>query len=139
MISLLARFPQRKVYQLLYKLERLKSMDSELPIILKTYDLYKQLVETNVKLPKIHRYSLGQSTEQTVLATLESLVLAKFAPKPIKASHLIHTIAQIETLRFKLRLYIELSLANETKVFQMQAMVQEMGRMATGWRKSVGA
>ena len=111
-------------------------MESELPIILKTYDLYKQLVMVNITLPKIHRYSLGQSTEQSVLATLESLVMAKFAPKPVKASHLIQTIAQIETLRFKLRLYLELALVNETKVFQMQAVVQEMGRMATGWRKT---
>ncbi len=114
-------------------------MESELPIILKSYDLYKMLVECNIKIPKLHRYGLGISTEKTVLSTLENLVMAKYAPKPNKAKYLILCIAQIETLRFKLRLYLELGLINETKIFQMQAIVQEMGRMATGWRKSVGA
>jgi hypothetical protein len=114
-------------------------MEFELPIILKVYDLYKQLVDCNVKIPKIHRYGLGQSAEATVLQTLESLIMAKYAPKPNKAKYLILSIAQIETLRFKLRLYLELQLVNETKVFQMQAELQEIGRMATGWRKSVSA
>lgn len=114
-------------------------MESELPIILKTYDLYKQLVDCNVKIPKIHRYGLGQSTENTVLQALESLIMAKYAPKPNKAKYLIVCIAQIETLRFKLRLYLELKLISETQIFQMQAILQEIGRMATGWRKSVGA
>jgi hypothetical protein len=103
------------------------------------YDLYKQLVDANVKVPKIHRYGLGQSTETTVLQALENLIMAKYAPKPNKAKFLIFSIAQLETLRFKLRLYLELGLINETKVFQMQAILQEVGRMTTGWRKSVGA
>ncbi len=114
-------------------------MDSELPIILKVYDLYKELVGSNIKIPKIHRYGLGQSAETTVLLTLENLIMAKYAPRPNKAKYLILSIAQIETLRFKLRLYLELGLINETKIFQMQAKLQETARMATGWRKSLGA
>lgn len=114
-------------------------MESELPIILKTYDLYKQLVDCNIKIPKIHRYGLGASAEDTVLKTLECLIMAKYAPKPNKAKYLIKSTAQIETLRFKFRLYLELSLVNETKLFQMQAVLQEIGRMNTGWRKSVNA
>jgi hypothetical protein len=103
------------------------------------YDLYKHLVEANAKMPKLHRYGLGQSTEATVLKALENLIMAKYAPRPNKAKFLIYSIAQIETIRFKLRLYLELGLISETKIFQMQAIVQEIGRMATGWRKSVGA
>jgi hypothetical protein len=114
-------------------------MESELPIILKTYDLYKQLVDANIKIPKIHRYGLGQSAEATLLTTLENLIMAKYAPKPNKAKYLILSIAQIETLRFKLRLFLELGLVNETRIFQMQANLQETARMATGWRNSLGA
>lgn len=65
--------------------------------------------------------------------------MAKYAPKPNKPKYLILSIASLETLRFKLRLYLELGLINETKIFQMQSHVQEIGRMATGWRKSTGA
>jgi hypothetical protein len=114
-------------------------MESELPIIIKMYDLYKQLIECNTKVPKIHRYGIGQSTEQSLMTALENLLLAKYAPKPSKAKFLILSTAHIETLRFKLRLYLELGLVSETKVFQMQSTLQEIARMATGWRKSVGA
>lgn len=101
--------------------------------------MYKQVVDANIKIPKIHRYGLGQSTENTVLVALENLIMAKYAPKPNKAKYLILSIAHVETLRFKLRLYLELKLVNETKIFQMQSSLQEIGRMATGWRKSLGA
>lgn len=138
-MSVLFRLPFRKVCQQLYKLERLKSMESELPIILKVYDLYKQLVDCNIKIPKLHRYGLGLSAENTTLSLLENLIMAKYAPKPNKAKFLIISMAQIETLRFKLRLYLELGLINETRVFQIQNILQEIGRMANGWRKSVNA
>jgi hypothetical protein len=114
-------------------------MESELPIILKVYDVYKKLIDCNLKLPKTHRYGLGVSTENTVLAILESVIMAKYAPKPSKPKFLITGIAQIETLRFKLRLYMELGLINETRAFQLQAETREIARMATGWRKSLGA
>jgi hypothetical protein len=114
-------------------------MESELPIILKMYDLYKHLVECNAKIPKIHRYGIGKSAEQTLFVALENLMLAKYAPKPAKAKFLILSTAQIEILRFKLRLYLEMNLVSETKVFQMQSLLQEIARMANGWRKSVGA
>lgn len=81
--------------------------------------------------------ALSQSAERTVLQTPECSVTAKYAPKPNKAKYLILSVAQIETLRFKLRLYLELQLVSETKLFQMQSSLQDIGRMATGWRKSV--
>jgi hypothetical protein len=37
----------------------------------------------------------------------------------------------------KLRLLLELKLVNETKVFQTQSTVEEIGRQIGGWLKSV--
>jgi len=37
----------------------------------------------------------------------------------------------------KLRLCLELKLANETKIFQAQSALEEIGRMLGGWLKSV--
>lgn len=102
------------------------------------YRLYKQVVDLNTKLPKIHRYGLGQSLENSVLELLEELIMAKNAPKALKASYLIKALAQQEVATFKLRLYLELKLANETKIFQSQANLQDIGRMAGGWLKSQG-
>lgn len=37
----------------------------------------------------------------------------------------------------KLRLCLELKLVNETKIFQTQATVEDVGRQIGGWLKSV--
>lgn len=65
--------------------------------------------------------------------------MAKNAPKPLKSSYLIKAGAQQETAIFKLRLILELKLANETKIFQTQAKLAEIGRMLGGWLKSLSS
>ena len=65
--------------------------------------------------------------------------MAKNAPRPHKASFLIKAGANQETAMLKLRLYLELKLANETKIFQLQSVLEDIGRMGGGWRKSLGA
>ena len=90
-------------------------------------------------MPKTHRYSLGQSLENSVLSLMEDLIKAKNAPKPHKASYIIGALTQQEIATLKLRLYLEMKLASETKVFQAQSELQEIGRMAGGWLKSLGS
>ena len=63
--------------------------------------------------------------------------MAKNAPKPLKAGYLIKACAHQETCMLKLRLLLELKLVNETKVFQAQSTVEEIGRQIGGWLKSV--
>lgn len=108
-----------------------------LPIINKIYELYKNIVEINHSLTKRWFYSLGMSLENSVLDCMENLIMAKNAPKPIKAGYLIKASAKLEVSRLKLRLFLELKLVNETKVFQIQAKMEEAGRMLGGWMKSV--
>ncbi len=100
------------------------------------YQLYKPLVIVNAKVEKAHRYSLASSTEQTVLDLLETLLSAASAPKAHKTTYLIKAQAKLDILRLKLRLYLELKLANTTKIFQLQANIEEIGRMLGGWLKS---
>lgn len=85
---------------------------------------------------KAHRYGLGVSTEQSVLNLLELLSTAQHAPKAHKAVYLLKSQAQLDVLRLKLRLYMELKLANETKLFQLHSELQEVGRMLGGWLKA---
>jgi hypothetical protein len=111
-------------------------MDS-LPIINKTYDAYKAIIDLNNKLEKRRRYSIGLSLENSVLDCMEILVMAKNAPKPLKAGYLIKASSKLEVSTLKLRLLLELALVNETKIFQLQANLDEIGRMLGGWLKSV--
>lgn len=88
---------------------------------------------------KRFKYSLGQSLENSVLSFLETIIMAKNAPKPMKAGYLIRAISQVEISTMKLRLLLELKLVNETKIFQLQAKMAEIGRMTGGWLRSVQA
>jgi hypothetical protein len=108
-----------------------------LPIINRTYDLYKIIVALNDHAEKRWRYSLGQSLETTVLNCLTELILAKNAPKPLKTAFLINADANFEVAVFKLRLFLELKIANETKIFQAQAKIREIGTQLGGWIKSL--
>jgi len=109
----------------------------ELPIINKTYEIYKSIFEINNHLEKRYRYSLGASLENSVLSLLQELVMAKNAPKPLKSAYLIKASSHLEISTLKLRLFLELKLTNETKIFQTQNKLSEIGRMLGGWLKSL--
>lgn len=72
-----------------------------------------------------------------MLKCLEDLIMAKNAPKTLKSGYLIRASSQLEISTLKLRLILELSLVNETKIFQLQSKLTEIGRMLGGWLKSV--
>ena len=63
--------------------------------------------------------------------------MAKNAPKPAKAQYLIKVNAILEIITLKLRLLLDLKLANETRIFQLQSETAEIGRMLGGWLKSM--
>lgn len=107
-----------------------------LPVINKTYELYKGIIEVCDKLQKRWRYTLGSHIENSLLECLENLVMAKNAPKTFKAGYLIKAVAKLEVTMLKLRLLLELKLANETKILQLQAKLAEVGRMLGGWLKA---
>ena len=109
----------------------------ELPVINRTYEVYKTIVDINNHLTKRWRYSLGISVENTILSLLEDLIMAMHAPKPMKSPYLIRASARLEIARLKFRLFLEFKLVNETRIFQTQATLLEIGRMLGGWMKSV--
>lgn len=88
-------------------------------------------------LGKRWRYSLGQSLESSLLSLLEELIMAKNAPKPLKLPHLIRASSRLEISTLKLRLFLELGVINETRIFQTQSKLAEIGRMLGGWIKSL--
>jgi hypothetical protein len=112
-------------------------MDKTLPIINSTYSVYKDVIGITSHLEKRWRYGLGLSLEQSVLDLTKELIMAKNAPKPLKTSYLITAGSHLEVATLKLRLLLELKAANETKVFQIQSNLAEIGRMLGGWAKSL--
>ena len=111
-------------------------MDS-LPIINKTYEAYKNIIDINIHITKRSRHGLGTSLENSIVECLEELIMAKNAPKTLKAGYLIRASSKLEISTLKLRLLLEFAIANETNIFQIQAKLAEIGRMLGGWLKSV--
>jgi hypothetical protein len=130
--------PRAKRCHARHKAAILISIDT-LPIINRTYDAYKQITELVDHLPKRQRYSLGSSAESTVLACLEHLIMAKNAPRPLKAAYLLQASSHLEILTLKLRLLLELKLGSATTIFRIQHATAEVGRMLGGWLKSLNA
>lgn len=83
------------------------------------------------------RYSLGISIENNILELMELFIMAKNAPKPLKAGYLIKASSLLEVIILKLRLFLELKLVNETNIFKIQEDLAEIGRMLGGWLKAV--
>lgn len=54
----------------------------------------------------------------------------------MKGSYLIKSSALLEVAVMKTRLLLEFKLVNETRIFQLQAKLAEIGRMLGGWLKS---
>lgn len=90
-----------------------------------------------MRLPKRWRYGLGVSIEQSILDCMSDLIMAKNAPKQLKSVYLIKASSHLEITTLKLRLVLEHALVNETKIFQTQASLAEVGRMLGGWLKSL--
>ncbi|MEK7173092.1 MAG: four helix bundle protein [Patescibacteria group bacterium] len=109
----------------------------ELPIINRSYEVYKSVININNHLEKRWRYSLGMSLENSILSLLQELIMAKNAPKPLKSAYLIKAGSYLEISVLKLRLFLEMGITNETKIFQTQSKLAEIGRMLGGWIKSL--
>ena len=115
---------------------KLKSME-ELTVISLTFEIYKKLITLSITVDKKYRHTLIEPTVKSCGDTLEQLILAKHAPKTLKAPYLINADASAELTALKLRAILELKLANETNILKLQAKLTDARRQIGGWRKSL--
>jgi hypothetical protein len=112
-------------------------MSSELPVIMRTHELYSGVSAITEKLPSLKRQTIGRRLEDATLQLLEFLIMTKNAPKAHKAAYLIKASALTEIIDFHLRTLLEQKLANATTLHQILAKNDEIARMSGGWRRSV--
>jgi len=111
-------------------------MELSLPIIDKGYEALNQVSDITAHLEKKWRIAIGERLQNTVQNCLEQIIMAKHAPKPLKGPYLIRAISQLEICTLYLRTLLEKKTVNETKIFQLQAVFAEIGRMLGGWLKA---
>ena len=105
----------------------------DLPIIQKTYDLIKWYVPILNRLPKNHKYLLGDRIITGLYDFLEGLVLARYASE--KLGRLQRLNAQLSLLRHQSRLLLDFELISVKRYEYIGSLLTDIGLELGGWVK----
>lgn len=112
-------------------------MNENYPIIVKNYNFTKWYIEKLAKLPRNHRFTLGEKIQNTLLELLMLLSDAIYSKN--KTSLLTQANKELEKLRILSRLMKDLDLfPNDNYRFITNSM-NEIGKMLGGWMRWVYA
>jgi len=109
----------------------------QIPLIQKTYDLYKLAHQYSKAFPKSDKYCLGGKIKSIILEVIEQLIEAETAKRDWKLAPLSKAGYKINLLKLLIRLCHEIKILDNRKYLALQEMLQEIGRMIGGWVKSV--
>lgn len=110
--------------------------DFDIPIFKKTYELFKLSYEYRSAVPKHDRYALWQRCEDAVIKVLEGILRASRSTKPERLPILEDISVQINCLRVYVRLAKDVKAIDGKKYVQLEAVIDEIGRMIGGWIKA---
>ena len=113
------------------------SFQNDVPIVQKTYDLYKLFYEQIDHLPKKSREVLTVKIEQLIMELLELLSAAGLSPAGTKAQYLNQASIKLDFLKVLVRVLYELKIINQPKYLELETHLQEIGKMLGGWIKSL--
>lgn len=113
--------------------------DFDIPILKKTYDLFRTFHEYRKVVPKHDRFTIFERTENTMLDLIEHLLSAGYGEKEGKRMSLERASVKLNTLRFFVRLMKETKSFDNKKYVVLQEMIDEIGRMLGGWMRSLEA
>lgn len=108
----------------------------DIPIMHKTYELFRELHALQTSIPKMERFTLWQHCENTTLQTLEGRIRVGYTPQDARTQQLIAVGINIDLLRVFLRLSVDIKTVPQKKILPLQEKLDEIGRMIGGWIKS---
>ena len=107
----------------------------DIPIFHKIYALYKLLDAYHSRIPKAKRYTLWQKCENTTLLMLEILIETG-DKRGVEREKLLHQISyKLDLLKVLIRLAKETRTITMEQYVELQALLQEIGKMLGGWIK----
>lgn len=106
---------------------------SELSIIQKTYDLIKWYVPILNRLPKTHKFTLGERLIKGLYDLLEGLIKAKYAQEKLPQLKLLNT--QLEIVRYQTRLLLDFELISVKRYEYIIKLIDDIGIELGGWIK----
>lgn len=108
-------------------------MPAELPIIQKTYDLIKWYVPILNRLPRDHRFQIGNRMVEGLYELLESLILVRYQRE--KLSQLQAINSKLDVLRHQTRLLLDFDLLSHKRYQYVGQMLNDIGIDLGSWIK----
>ena len=105
---------------------------NELPIIQKTYDLIKWYVPILNRLPRHHRYTLGDRIIQRLYALLEDLIQVRYS-RHNRRQRLEALNSQLDILRYQSRLLLDFELLSNQRYDYLGQQFHAIGTELGGW------
>jgi 23S rRNA-intervening sequence protein len=105
----------------------------ELTIIQKTYDLIRWYVPHLTKLPREHKFTLGDRITTGLYDLLDGLLKARFAKN--KRDQLIEINSNLDILRYQTRLLHDFKLINTKQYEYASQATNNIGIELGGWIK----
>jgi len=103
----------------------------ELPIIQATMDLIQWFVPLLNRLPRDHRFALGDRLIQGLYDLLEGLVAARYAAEKLERLEPLN--ARLDLLRLQIRLLHSFHLIDDRRYEHVFRLLEEVGRQLGGW------
>ena len=108
-------------------------MTEELPIIQKTYDLIKWYVPILNRLPRDHRFTLGERMITGLYSLLEGLIQARYTRDKLERLQDIN--ASLDVLRYQTRLLLDFELVQVRRYEYASGLINDIGTDLGGWMK----
>lgn len=105
----------------------------DIPIFIKTYELYKSFYEYLPSFPKKDRYTLGQRCEIALLDLIEAIIVASNLSKQEKLPVLKKASTKVDVIRVLFKLGKDLKVIENKKYLELETSVSEIGKMLGGW------
>ncbi len=109
-------------------------MMKELPIIQKTYDLVVWYVPILNRLPRLHKYGLGDRMVSNLYDVLEELLMARFSRE--KGWKLERVNGRLDVLRYQTRMLHQFGLIDTGRYEHAARLIDDIGKELGGWIKS---
>ena len=89
------------------------------------------------KLPRVHRYTLGERIDFLFVELIEAIVCASFSLKNEKTPYLRLAIRKLDTLKILLLVLWETKSLDTSKYSTLSLPLEEVGKMLGGWLRGI--
>jgi hypothetical protein len=106
---------------------------TDLPIIQKSYDLIKWYVPILTRLPREHKFVLGERISNNLYDLLDGLTIARYAKDKIQI--LTRLNSKMDILRHQSRLLLDFNLIDAQRFAHASKLLTSIGQDLGGWLK----